>query len=199
MWGARTGVGATLSVTNDSYDKNTNVRTSLGAVAVGKICTVDTVTTLATRGAANMASVSRMSPRFLGRRVSTMFASVQPSTIGANVVPATTLVHIATRELGFCSTRGVVISPIVITASNSELVRSPTITIVGGRLLPVSALMAPGVPRTTILSNVRVGSGSSVRGTTTGVRSRYNYTILLGNKRDVRSTDSLLCGRGRDF
>lgn len=183
-----------MAVTNDSYDKNTNVRTSVGAVVAGNICTVDTVATLATRGAANIATVVRSAPRFLNRRLRDVFASVCPSTMGVKVISSSDLVGAVSSGLGGCSTGGVIISPIVITADKTGLVDSRTMDALGRRLFPLTAILAPGVPRTRILSRVGVSGRRRVVGTTRVVDRGCNYTILYGNKRRVGSTGSLLFG-----
>lgn len=186
-------VEATLAVTKDSSDKNTKVRTSVGAVVAGNMCTVDTVATLATRGAANMRTVLGMAPRFLKRRLSSIFRSVCPNTMGVKVMSSGSLVRMVTRGLGRCGTRGVIISPIVITADNTGLVDSSTIRVLGRRLFPLTSILAPGVPRTRILIRVSIAGTRRVVRTTKGVSRACRYTMLYGNKRDVGSTGSLLC------
>lgn len=157
------------------------------------MCTVDTVATLATRGAANIASVLGTAPRFLKRRLSDVFASVCPSTMGVKVISSGRLVGIVTTGLHRCRTGGVMMSPIVMTADKTGLVDSSTTSALGRRLFPLTDMLAPGVPRTRRLVKEGVADTRRVVSTTGRVSRGCRYTMLYGNKRGLGSTGSLLC------
>lgn len=173
------------------------MRTSLGAFTTLNTCNVDYVYALATRGAANISVIIGAPIRVIATRLRTMCDSVPPSKIGANVLDAPTVISTITRFLHKRGKPTVIISPIVITAANTILLRGRTVRACGSVLVPRTSLVAPGVPRTRMLSKLRVGARGSVRGTTREVVRCNYHTILIGNKRQMRSTMSVLFSKGR--
>lgn len=192
---------ATLAVTNSSDYKKTNVRTSVGAVSTLNMCTTSTVATVAMRGAGKICNVRGIRPRVIGKRVRTIVRSVRPSTVGVNVMGSYSAVQTVTRALGGCRRdfRRLIVSPIVMSADNYQLVRRSTLSMFVARLLPLTALLAPGVPRTRVLTGEGVRGMRSVGTTTTTVDGLKYECMLVGNNRfsKRRGVSCLFRNKGR--
>lgn len=184
VWGADVGrCPIILSVTNSSYSNKTNVRTSVGAVSTLKKCTTSTVATMAMRGAMKMHTMRIIPTRVIYKRVRTMVRSLRPSTIGVKVMDRRRAMETVTSYLHGFHPRRIMCSPIVISADKQGLVGSTTVRVVGGRLFPLAALLAPGLSRMRILANGGVIMLRSVRRITERLSTVCQATMLVGKKR----------------
>ncbi len=188
-----------LTVTNDSSNNNTNVRTSVGTVSTYKYCTTATVATIAIRGAVKIRTIRTVSSTILNTRVSYIVHSLSIGTIGVNVLRSSRAILRIHQRLRARSTHGVILSPIVISASKRHLVRRDTVTALRRDLVPVTSIVAPGVPRTRVLLKNAVRDRDRVGSTIITLTRHCKISMLLGTKRLRRSgLVSCVCSTDRE-
>ena len=93
---------------------------------------------------------------FLKEQIDAVFEDIYPDAVKIGMVSSSELISVIAERLKFYNAKNIVVDPVMVATSGSELMKTDAVQTLIEELLPVATLVTPNIPEAEVLSGKKI-------------------------------------------
>jgi hydroxymethylpyrimidine/phosphomethylpyrimidine kinase len=141
-------------------------------------------------------SISESTPDFLKEQIDAVFDDIYPDAVKIGMVSSSELISVIAERLKFYNAKNIVIDPVMVATSGSELMKSDAVKALVEKLLPIATVVTPNIPEAEVLSGEKIQSKEDMLNVARKIGDKYGCAVLLKGGHSINDADDLLYSDG---
>ena len=121
-----------------------------------------------------------------------MFTDLYPDAVKIGMVSSAALIEVIAEKLVQYQAGNIVVDPVMVATSGSELMKEGAVKTLAERLLPLADLVTPNIPEAEVLSGMRIADRDDMETAAKCIYDSYGSSVLLKGGHDLNDANDLL-------
>jgi hydroxymethylpyrimidine/phosphomethylpyrimidine kinase len=135
-------------------------------------------------------------PKFLKDQIDAVFQDIRPDAVKIGMVSSAELIQVIADRLSFYKAENIVVDPVMVATSGSELMKTDAISVLTRELLPLAALVTPNIPEAEVLSGQNVHTKDDMERVAKLIGDTHGCAVLLKGGHSINDANDLLYADG---
>ena len=134
---------------------------------------------------------------FLKDQIDAVFEDIFPDAVKIGMVSSAELIEVIADRLAYYKAKNVVIDPVMVATSGSELMKTDAVSVLTKELLPFATLVTPNIPEAEILSGQSIHTKEDMLSVAKYIGDSYGCAVLLKGGHSLSDANDLLYSNGQ--
>ena len=181
-----------LTIAGSDSSGGAGIQADIKTMTMNGVYAMSAVTALTAQNTEGVRAVSAVSPDFLRQQIDAVFEDIRPDAIKIGMVPDAALVEVIAERLRYYGAENIIVDPVAVSTSGSELSSDGAYTAMKELLLPVSALATPNIPEAELLSGMTVTDEDGMLSAARTITEKYGCNVLVKGGHSVNDSNDIL-------
>ena len=177
---------------DDAHDKAVELQEETGMTFIHPY---DDEQVIAGQGTIGVSGIYEVSPAFLAQQIDAVFTDIRPCAVKIGMVSSAPLIETIAERLRFYKAENIVVDPVMVATSGSDLIASDAVRTLCRELFPLSALITPNRHEAEVLAEMAIHSRDDMVRAAQTIAGRYGCNVLLKGGHSDTDADDLLALR----
>jgi hydroxymethylpyrimidine/phosphomethylpyrimidine kinase len=155
------------------------------------------ITALTAQNTTGVRSILESTPEFLKDQIDMVFEDIRPNAIKIGMVSSAELIESIADRLSYYKAENIVVDPVMVATSGSELMKSSAVSALTENLLPLATLVTPNIPEAEVLSGRRIATKEDMLSVAKHIGDSYGCAVLLKGGHSINDANDLLYANGK--
>ena len=121
-----------------------------------------------------------------------MFDDLRPDAVKIGMVSSSDLIKVIAKQLRFYDAQNIVVDPVMVATSGSELMKSDSVETLINELLPLAKVVTPNIPEAEILSSININSEEDMLKAAKIIHDTYGCAVLVKGGHSINDANDML-------
>jgi hydroxymethylpyrimidine/phosphomethylpyrimidine kinase len=154
------------------------------------------ITALTAQNTTGVRSIIESTPEFLKDQIDAVFEDIRPDAVKIGMVASAELIRVIADRLACYKAENVVVDPVMVATSGSELMKADAVSVLTRELLPLATLVTPNIPEAEVLSGMTVHTKEDMERVAQFIGDTYGCAVLLKGGHSINDANDLLYANG---
>jgi len=154
------------------------------------------ITALTAQNTVGVRSIMESTHEFLKDQIDAVFEDIYPNAVKIGMVSSAELIEVIAERLNYYGAKNIVVDPVMVATSGSELMKSNAITVLMQKLLPIATLVTPNIPEAEVLSGRTITTREDMLLVAKDIGDSYGCAVLLKGGHSINDANDLLYSNG---
>ena len=150
------------------------------------------ITALTAQNTTGVRSIVEATPEFLKDQIDAVFEDIRPDAVKIGMVSSAELIEAIAERLTYYKAENIVVDPVMVATSGSELMKTDAVSVLTRELLPLAALVTPNIPEAEVLSGETVHTKEDMERVAQFIGDTYGCAVLLKGGHSINDANDLL-------
>ena len=185
-----------LTIAGSDCSGGAGIQADIKTMTANGVYAMSAITALTAQNTLGVRSTTESTPVFLKDQLDAVFEDIRPNAVKIGMVSSAELIRVIADRLSFYGAENIVVDPVMVATSNSELMKSGAVAVLRSELLPAADLVTPNIPEAEILSGMTVGTKEDMLSAAKYIGESYGCAVLLKGGHSVNDANDLLYSEG---
>lgn len=185
-----------LSIAGSDCSGGAGIQADLKTMTVNGVYGMSAVTALTAQNTTGVAGIYEVTPEFLKEQIDMIFTDIRPDAVKVGMVSCAGLIEVIAERLDFYHASNIVVDPVMIATSGSELLKQEAVSILKKRLLPLALLVTPNIPEAEILGGIKINNETDMETAAEKICDDYGCAVLIKGGHRISDANDLLYFKG---
>lgn len=186
-----------LTIAGSDSSGGAGIQADIKTMTMNGVYAMSAITALTSQNTVGVRAIMEVTPTFLAQQIDAVFEDIRPNAVKIGMVPAAELFEVIADCLAFYRATNIVVDPVMIATSGSELMKRSAISTLTERLLPLATLVTPNIPEAEVLSGRTIKTEEDMLITAKQIGDDYRCAVLLKGGHSVNDSNDLLYANGQ--
>lgn len=182
-----------LSIAGSDCSGGAGIQADLKTMTMNGVYAMSVITALTAQNTTGVRAIQEAAPDFLKLQIDAVFEDIYPDAVKIGMVSSAELIHVISERLRYYGARNVVIDPVMVATSGSELIKNGAVRTLMEELLPIATLVTPNIPEAEVISGHRIETQENMMEAARIIGDNYHCAVLLKGGHSIRDANDLLC------
>ena len=187
-----------LTVAGSDSSGGAGIQADIKTMTVNGVYAMSVITALTAQNTMGVTGIFEVTPEFLGEQLDAVFSDIVPDSVKIGMVSSGELAATIAKKLKFYDAKNIVIDPVMVATSGSELMKTNTISVLIKELLPLATVITPNIPEAEVLSGEKIRTTEDMKKAAEYMGRLFGCAVLLKGGHSVSDANDLLYRDG-DF
>ena len=154
------------------------------------------ITALTAQNTVGVRSIMESTPEFLKDQIDVVFEDIRPNAAKIGMVSSAELIEVIAERLNYYGAKNIVVDPVMVATSGSELMKSSAVSALTEKLLPLATLVTPNIPEAEVLSGRTIATKEDMLSVAKYIGDTYGCAVLLKGGHSINDANDLLDANG---
>ena len=160
----------TLTIAGSDCSGGAGIQADIKTMTMNGVYAMSAITALTAQNTTGVYGILDASPEFLKAQLDAVFTDIYPDAVKIGMVSSKELIEIIAGRLEFYNAKNIVLDPVMVATSGSNLLKTDAVNTLTEKLLPIASLVTPNIPEAEVLSDIvkngiyLAGGGALLRG-----------------------------------
>jgi hydroxymethylpyrimidine/phosphomethylpyrimidine kinase len=130
-------------------------------------------------------------------QIDAVFEDIYPNAVKIGMVSSAELIEVIADRLSYYKAENIVVDPVMVATSGSELMKSSAVSMLTEKLLPIATLVTPNIPEAQILSDMKISTKEDMEMVTKYIGDSFGCAVLLKGGHSINDANDLLYSNGQ--
>jgi len=193
----RTKLKTALSIAGSDSSGGAGIQADIKTMTTNGVYAMSAITALTAQNTLGVRAISEVSPEFLKEQLDAVFEDIFPDSIKIGMVSSGGLIDVIADRLKFYNARNIVVDPVMVATSGSDLIKTDAIKTLAEKLLPIATIATPNIPEAEILSDMKIESKEDMLKAAKYIGENNGCSVLLKGGHNINDANDLLYENGR--
>ena len=145
-----------LSIAGSDSSGGAGIQADIKTMLANGVFAMTAITALTAQNTTGVRDILEATPAFLGEQIDAVFEDIRPDAVKIGMVSSTQLIEVIAQRLTFHQAKNIVVDPVMVATSGSELMRTDAVAALQEKLIPLAAVVTPNIPEAQILSGMTI-------------------------------------------
>ena len=189
-------VKTTLTVAGSDSSGGAGIQADIKTMTVKGVYAMSVITALTAQNTMGVRSVYEVSEEFLEEQLDAVFEDIFPDSIKIGMVSSAGLIKVIADRLTYYNAKNIVVDPVMVATSGSELIKTDAISTMVSTLLPLATLITPNIPEAEILSDMKISTKEDMIKSAEYMERKFGCAVLLKGGHNADNASDLLYDKG---
>lgn len=186
-----------LSIAGSDSSGGAGIQADIKTMISNGVYAMTAVTALTAQNTLGVRGIFKVTPMFLEEQIDAVFEDIFPDAVKIGMIPLPELISAAAGRLRVYGAKNIVVDPVMVSTSGSDLMERGTEGTLVRELLPMAALVTPNIPEAEVLSGMSIAGEEDMKKAAERIGERCGCAVLLKGGHSVGDADDLLCMQGK--
>ncbi|MBP3442867.1 MAG: bifunctional hydroxymethylpyrimidine kinase/phosphomethylpyrimidine kinase [Clostridia bacterium] len=185
-----------LSIAGSDCSGGAGIQADIKTMTMNGVYAMSAITALTAQNTTGVFAISESSPEFLRQQIDAVFEDIYPDAVKIGMVSSSDLICVIAERLKFYNAENIVVDPVMVATSGSDLMKNDAVQTLIEELLPVAAVVTPNIPEAEVLSGEKIHTKKDMLNVAKKIGDKYSCAVLLKGGHSVNDANDLLYSDG---
>ena len=185
-----------LSIAGSDSCGGAGIQADIKTMTMNGVYAMSAITALTAQNTTGVRSIMEATPDFLRDQIDAVFEDIRPDAIKIGMVSSAELIKIIADRLTYYKAENIVVDPVMVATSGSELMKTGAVSVLTRELLPLATLVTPNIPEAEVLSEQTVHTKDDMERVAKMIGDTYGCAVLLKGGHSINDANDLLYANG---
>ena len=185
-----------LSIAGSDSSGGAGIQADIKTMEMNGVYAMSAITALTAQNTTGVRAIVEVTPDFLKDQIDAVFEDIPPDAVKIGMVSRAELIRVIADRLSYYKAENIVVDPVMIATSGSELMKADAISVLTAELLPLAALVTPNIPEAEVLTGMSIKSKENMEEAARVLGDTYGCAVLLKGGHSVSDANDLLYEKG---
>lgn len=185
-----------LTIAGSDSSGGAGIQADIKTITMNGVYAMSVVTALTAQNTMGVRAICESTPEFLKEQLKAVFEDIYPNAVKIGMVSSSDLISVIAERLCFYKAKNVVVDPVMIATSGSELMKTDAVKTLVEKLLPLATLVTPNIPESEVLSGLSIRNKEDMMSAAKYIGDTYNCSVLLKGGHSINDANDLLYEKG---
>lgn len=185
-----------LSIAGSDSCGGAGIQADIKTMTMNGVYAMSAVTAMTAQNTLGVTAIQESTPEFLKQQIDTVFEDIYPDAVKIGMVSSSELISVIADRLKYYKAKNIVVDPVMVATSGSELMKADALSTLKNELLPLAALVTPNIPEAEVLSGMSVSNKEDMYSVAKKIGDTYGCSVLLKGGHSINDANDLLYSNG---
>lgn len=186
----------TLTIAGSDCSGGAGIQADLKTMTMNGVYAMSAITAMTAQNTTGVRAIQEATPEFLKQQLDAIFEDIYPDAIKIGMVSSSELIRVISERLRFYKAKNIVVDPVMVATSGSNLMKNEAIQTLIDELLPIATLVTPNIPEAEVLSGFSIRSKQDMHEAAKKISEDYHCAVLLKGGHSINDANDLLYYNG---
>ena len=181
-----------LTIAGSDSSGGAGIQADIKTMTMNGVYAMSAITALTAQNTVGVRSIMESTPEFLKDQIDAVFEDIRPNAVKIGMVSSAELIEVITERLSYYKAENVVVDPVMVATSGSELMKTSAVSALTKKLLPLATLVTPNIPEAQVLSGLSIESREDMLSAAKQIGDTYGCAVLLKGGHSINDANDLL-------
>ena len=187
---------AVLSIAGSDSSGGAGIQADIKTMTMNGVYAMSAITALTAQNTVGVRSILETPPDFLKEQLDMVFEDIRPDAVKIGMVSSAKLIEVIVDRLSYYKAESIVVDPVMVATSGSELMKGNAVSVLMQKLLPIAALVTPNIPEAQTLANMKISNKEEMAKAAKYIGDNFGCAILLKGGHSINDANDLLYANG---
>ena len=185
-----------LSIAGSDSCGGAGIQAEIKTMTLNGVYAMSAITALTAQNTTGVRSIMESTPNFLKDQIDAVFEDIRPDAVKIGMVSSAELIKVIADRLAYYKAENIVVDPVMVATSGSELMKTDAVSVLTRELLPLATLVTPNIPEAEALSGQTVHTKDDMERVAKLIGDTYSCAVLLKGGHSINDANDLLYANG---
>ena len=185
-----------LAIAGSDSCGGAGIQADMKTMTMNGVYAMSAITALTAQNTQDIRAIMEVTPEFLQQQIDAVFEDIRPNAVKIGMVSSSELIKVIAKRLTFYGASNIVVDPVMVATSGSELIKTNAISTLIEALLPIAVLVTPNIPEAEVLSGRRILSKEDMLSVAKQIGDDCGCAVLLKGGHNINDANDLLYANG---
>jgi len=185
-----------LTIAGSDSSGGAGIEGDIKTMTVNGVYAMTAITALTAQNTVGVRSILQSTPEFLKEQIDAVFEDIRPDAVKTGMVSSAELIETISDRLAYYKAENIVVDPVMVATSGSELMKRDAVSAMKKKLLPLAALVTPNIPEAEVLSDMKISTKEDMERAAKLIGDTHGCAVLLKGGHSINDANDLLYVNG---
>ena len=186
-----------LSIAGSDSSGGAGIQADIKTMLANGVFAMTAITALTAQNTTGVYGIQEATPAFLAGQIDAVFEDIRPDAVKIGMVSSAPLMEVIAQKLTFYKAQNIVVDPVMVATSGSELMRSDAVNALQNLLIPLATVITPNIPEAQVLSGLTIHTEQDMETAAKAIGDAHGCAVLLKGGHSVSDANDLLYAQGQ--
>jgi len=147
-----------LTIAGSDCSGGAGIQADIKTMTMNGVYAMSVITALTAQNTTGVRAIEEATPEFMKQQIDAVFEDIYPDAVKIGMVSSAGLIQVIAERLAYYKAENIVVDPVMVATSGSELMKSSAVSALTEKLLPLATLVTPNIPEAEVLSGRTVAA-----------------------------------------
>lgn len=181
-----------LSIAGSDCSGGAGIQADIKTFIMNGVYGMSAVTALTAQNTMGVRAISEVTPEFLEHQIDAVFEDIYPDAVKIGMVSSASLIKVIAERLIYYKAKNIVVDPVMVSTSGSELMKTDAVSTLMKELLPIASLITPNIPEAEVLTGNSIKDKEDMIEAAKKISNIYSCGVLLKGGHSINDANDLL-------
>ena len=185
-----------LTVAGSDSSGGAGIQADIKTMTMNGVYAMSAITAMTAQNTMGVRSIMESTPSFLREQIDAVFEDIYPDAVKIGMVASAELIEVIADRLSYYKAENIVVDPVMVATSGSELMKSNALSVLMQKLLPLATLVTPNIPEAQVLSDMKISTKEDMEKAAKYIGDAFGCAVLLKGGHSINDANDLLYANG---
>jgi hydroxymethylpyrimidine/phosphomethylpyrimidine kinase len=185
-----------LSIAGSDCSGGAGIQADIKTILAHGLYAMSAITALTAQNTTGVYGISEVSAEFLTNQLDCVFTDIFPDAVKIGMVSDKPLIEAIAEALKKYKARNVVLDPVMVSTSGSQLMAEDASDCLINKLMPLADIITPNLSEAEVLSGIRINDKAEAERAAHIIADNFNGTVLIKGGHSTGNADDLIYCNG---
>jgi len=185
-----------LAIAGSDSSGGAGIQADIKTMTMNGVYAMSAITALTAQNTVGVRSIMESTPEFLKDQIDAVFEDIYPNAVKIGMVSSAELIEVIAERLKYYGAKNIVVDPVMVATSGSELIKTDAVSTLIRELLPLATLVTPNIPEADVLSGRKITTKEDMLSVAKHIGDSYGCAVLLKGGHSINDANDLLYANG---
>ena len=185
-----------LTIAGSDSSGGAGIQADIKTMTMNGVYAMSAITALTAQNTTGVRSILESTPEFLKDQIDAVFEDIRPNAVKIGMVSSAELIEAIADRLSFYKAENIVVDPVMVATSGSELMKINAVAVLMQKLLPIATLVTPNIPEAEVLSDMKISTKEDMEKVAKYIGDTFGCAVLLKGGHSINDANDLLYSNG---
>ncbi|MBE6637454.1 MAG: bifunctional hydroxymethylpyrimidine kinase/phosphomethylpyrimidine kinase [Ruminococcaceae bacterium] len=181
-----------LAIAGSDSSGGAGIQADIKTMTMNGVYAMSAITALTAQNTVGVRSIMESTPEFLKDQIDAVFEDIRPNAVKIGMVSSAELIEVIAERLNYYDAKNIVVDPVMVATSGSELIKTDAVSTLIRELLPLATLVTPNIPEAEVLSGKTIITKEDMLSVAKHIGDSYGCAVLLKGGHSINDANDLL-------
>ena len=141
-----------LSIAGSDCSGGAGIQADIKTMTMNGVYAMSVITSMTAQNTTGVVAIQDSTPEFLKKQIDAVFEDIFPDAVKIGMVSSAELINVIADRLVYYSPENIVVDPVMVASSGSDLMEKGTVHTLTEKLFPIATLITPNIPEAQVIS-----------------------------------------------
>lgn len=181
-----------LTIAGSDSSGGAGIQADIKTMIANGVYAMSAITALTAQNTTGVKSIMEVDEAFLKDQMDCVFTDIYPDAIKTGMIPNPELMNAVAERLSFYKATNIVVDPVMVATSGSELMKNSAVKAMKEKLLPIATIITPNIPEAEILSGMSIANEAQMELAGKLLQESYGCSVLIKGGHSISDANDVL-------